>query len=113
MLLPSIVSAAPNPFDSGVKLVTDVSQNAGITSTQKLPDIIGKIINVGLTFLGIIFLVLMLYAGFLWMTARGDEKQVEKAIDMIKQAILGLVVIVAAYAISNFVLSSLVNVTQS
>ncbi len=111
-LLPSIALAQNNPFTAGKNLVNNVSNQAGITSSQDLPTIIGRIINALLTFLGLIFLVLVLYAGFLWMTAQGDDKQVEKARNMIKQSIIGLVVIVAGYAISNFVLTSLVNVTQ-
>lgn len=110
-LLPSIAMAQNSPFTAGKNLVNSVSQNAGITSSSDLPTIIGRIINALLTFLGLIFLVLVLYAGFLWMTAQGDGKQVDKAKDMLKQAVIGLVVIVAGYAISNFVLSSLVNVT--
>lgn len=111
-LLPSIAMAqGTNPFTAGKNLVNSVSNNAGITSSSDLPTIIGRIINALLTFLGLIFLVLVLYAGFLWMTAQGEDKQVTKAKEMLKQAIIGLVVIVAGYAISNFVLSSLVNVT--
>jgi hypothetical protein len=114
-LLPGVVMAQGNPnspFTRGQVLVNNVSNSAGITSSQDLPTIIGRIINVLLTFLGIIFLILLLYAGFLWMTAQGEEKQVDKARAMIKQSIIGMVVIVAGYAISNFVLVSLVNVTS-
>jgi hypothetical protein len=46
------------------------------------------------------------------MTAQGDSKKVDSARSMITQAIIGLIVIVAGFAISNFVLGSLVNVTQ-
>ena len=112
-LLPMVASAqSPNPFLSGQNLVNNVSNSAGISTSASLPVIIGRIINVLLTFLGIIFLVLVLYAGFLWMTAQGDSKQVDKAKAMIQQSIIGLVVIVAGYAISNFVLTALVNVTN-
>jgi len=56
-------------------------------------------------------LILLIYAGFLWMTAQGDDKLVTKAKDIIRQAVIGLIVIIAAFSISNFVLSSLVNVS--
>lgn len=101
-----------NPFTTGQKLASDVGNSAGIASSTPLPLIIGRIVNAALGFLGVIFLVLLLYAGFLWMTAQGDEKGVTKAKDIIKQAIIGLIVIVAGFAISNFVLGSLVNVTS-
>ncbi len=113
VLLPTQVFAAPNPFDTAKNLTGNVAESAGVQGSNKgLPEIVGSIINVALGFLGIVFLVLLLYAGFLWMTAQGDGKKVDKARDMITQAVIGLVIIVAAFAISNFVLSSLVNVTQ-
>jgi TRAP-type C4-dicarboxylate transport system permease small subunit len=92
--------------------LTKLGTTAGITGGGKtLPEIIGSIVNVVLGFLGIVFLVLLLYAGFMWMTAQGDDKKVDKARAMISQSVIGLVIIVAAYAISTFVLGSLVNVT--
>ncbi len=103
---------AQSPFERGAALVNGIGVNATGGSPQPLERILGNIINAVLGFLGIVFLILLLYAGFLWMTAQGEEKQVTKAKDIIKQAVIGLIVIVAAFAISNFVLSSLVNVTR-
>ncbi|PIR92378.1 hypothetical protein COU01_01910, partial [Candidatus Falkowbacteria bacterium CG10_big_fil_rev_8_21_14_0_10_44_15] len=60
--------------------------------------------------LGIIFLVLVLYAGFLWMTAAGNEDQVTKAKSILTTSIIGIVIIVAAYAIVTFVLDAILNV---
>jgi heme/copper-type cytochrome/quinol oxidase subunit 2 len=110
-LLPGKVLATDNPFNTAANLAQNTAGSAGITSTRTLPEIIGLLINVVLGFLGIVFLVLLLYAGFLWMTAAGDEQKVKKARDMIFQAVIGLVIVVAAFAISSFVLGSLVNVT--
>lgn len=112
LALPATVMAAENPFNQARQLTNSVGDTAGISTSQTLPGMAGSIINVVLGFLGILLLFYMLYAGFLWMTAGGDEKKVTKAIDIIKQAIIGLVIIVAAFAISNFVLGSLVNVSQ-
>lgn len=79
------------------------------TETDKVTinTIVGKIITTALSLLGVIFLVLMIYGGFLWMTARGDEGQVTKAKDLMQAAIIGLVVVISAYAISYFVISTL------
>ena len=74
---------------------------AGSASAESLA---GKIINVFFGVLGIIFLVLMLYGGFLWMTGRGIEERVTKAKDLITQAVIGIVIILAAYAITEFVI---------
>lgn len=112
-LLPTAVLAAAleNPFEAGKKLVKTVGTEAKISSETSLEQIIGKIINVALSFLGIFFLGLMLYGGFRWMNSQGDDAEVKKAKDLIRNAIIGLVVIVAAFAISNFVLGSLAGIT--
>lgn len=65
--------------------------------------VIADIVKTLLSLLGIIFLVLTVYAGFLWMTAAGDPKQVDKAKDIIKMAVIGLAVILLAYSITLFV----------
>jgi hypothetical protein len=56
-----------------------------------------------LALVGTIFFVLTIYAGILWMTARGDDKKVEKSIDIIRSSIIGLAVTLAAYSITYFV----------
>ena len=72
--------------------------------TSKTPsEIIGKIIGAGLAFIGILFFILMIYGGFLWMTARGNEQQVEKAKNLIISAVIGLVIVLSAYAITSYI----------
>jgi hypothetical protein len=78
------------------------------TDTTNTPEkIISTIINVVLGFLGVIFLFLIIYAGFMWMTARGNEQQLDKAKDTLTAAIIGLIIIASAYAISYFVVSKI------
>ena len=72
-----------------------------------LSIIIGTVIQMALSLLGVIFLVLMLYAGYHWMTAQGEEEKVEKAKDTITRAIIGLVIVIGSYAIWAFVFSKL------
>jgi magnesium-transporting ATPase (P-type) len=60
---------------------------------------IGTILGYLLTFLGVIFLCLVIYGGYIWMTARGNEQEVEKAKNILKNVIIGLIIILAAYAI--------------
>ncbi len=62
---------------------------------------IGYIIGIILSLLGIIFLILMLYGGFVWMKARGKEEDVEKAKKIIQNALIGLVIVLGAYIIAN------------
>lgn len=69
---------------------------------------VGEIIGLILSFIGIIFLGLTVYAGFLWMTAQGNAGQVDKAKDLLINAIIGLVIVTAAYSITIFVGNQLV-----
>lgn len=69
---------------------------------------VGDIVALLLSFVGIIFLILTVYAGFLWMTAQGNSSQVEKAKDLLINAIIGLVIVSAAYSITLFVGNQLV-----
>lgn len=81
-----------------------VAATAGFGSAS-VYEIIGTIINVFLGALGVVFLLLVLYAGFLWMTAGGDDKQVEKARKMLINATVGLVIVLSSYGIATFVVN--------
>ncbi len=110
MLSPSFVHAATGTLTNGLKLVN----NAGYSTTTNESSIrtyVGSIINAVLGLLGTVFLVLLVYGGYLWMTAGGNEEDVGKAKKLIAQAILGLAVIMGAYAISYFVTSKLETAT--
>lgn len=72
--------------------------------------IIGRVIGVALSLVGIVLFVIILHAGFLWMTAGGDSKRVTDARARILNSIIGLIIIVAAYAIAGFVLNSIAGV---
>lgn len=91
----------------------DAVQVSSGLGNQPLEQTLGMLINVLLGLLGIIFLVLVIYAGFLWMTAGGDEKAVAKAKSIMITAVIGLVILLSAYAISSFVLDQLISATGS
>ena len=63
----------------------------------------GQIIGFALSFVGILFLGLVIYAGLMWMTAQGAEAQVTKAKDLLINAVIGLIIVFAAYALTTFV----------
>ncbi|MEI7620715.1 MAG: hypothetical protein WCJ57_04075, partial [Candidatus Falkowbacteria bacterium] len=93
---------------SGITSQTDtLRDSAGFDQNMALDDIIALIIRVALSILGIIFLVLLVLAGYQWMTAGGNEKEVEGAQARIKTAVIGLVIVLAAYAITSFVFARL------
>ena len=70
-------------------------------------DTVGSIINVILGFLGVIFVVLIIYGGFIWMTAQGSEEKVGDARKIIVNSSLGLAVVMLAYLITWFVVYQL------
>lgn len=115
-LVPAItfaqVTPGTPPFQAANTQLDQIGSAAGInTGSRNVYQIAGRLINVVLGFLGIILLGYFLYAGFLWMTSGGSDDKAEEARTMIKNAVIGLIIIVSAFAISNFVLGSLVNVT--
>lgn len=85
----------------------------GIGQTASLESVIGGIIQGALALVGVIFLALTVYGGYLWMLAREDEAQAEKAMQIIKMAVIGLAVVLAAYAITFFVVSRLTGATTA
>lgn len=76
-----------------------------------IPVIAGQTINTLLGLLGIIFVVLIVYSGYLWMTAGGNEEQVGTAKDILKNAIIGVLLILAAYSITIFILRTFMSST--
>lgn len=103
LFLPVFVFAADTNLSS-------VGTGGGFADTD-LMTIIGRIINAFLSILGIICLVLFIYAGAIWMTAGGDDKKVEKARKILTNAVIGLVITLSAYAISTFILNLLTDAT--
>ncbi len=91
--------------------LTDIGTALGGTQSD-LPTLVGAIINVLLSVLGIVFVILVVYAGFLYLTSQGETKNVDKAKKLLTQSVIGLVIIVAAYAISSFVIDALVTVSE-
>lgn len=63
----------------------------------------GQIVGVVLSFVGVVFLALMIYAGISWMTAAGNEQQVTKAKTLMVNATIGIIIVFAAYAITSFI----------
>jgi len=85
-----------------------------ISGTPVLPqtDLIGiifKIIQYVLAFVGVVAVVIIIYGGFLWMTARGNDEQVNKAKKVLVNGLIGLIVILLSYAIVQFVVGPLLN----
>jgi hypothetical protein len=101
IMLPMAVFA-----QSGDYGLTETAGAAGLPSETSLPTIVGNVIGTALSMIGVLFFVLMVYGGVLWMTARGDETVAKKALGTIIAASIGMVIILASYALTNFVFST-------
>ena len=77
-------------------------------NTDFLATKVGQLIGTVLAFVGVLFLILMIYAGLMWMTAGGNEQTVDKSKTLIINAIIGLVIVLAAYGLTSFVGNNLI-----
>ena len=94
--------------DWGINDFTNSNINLG---SKPLRDTIGGVVNIVLGFLGILATLIILLGGFKWMTSQGNTEKVDEAKKLIGAGIVGLVIILTAYAISRFILGSLYNET--
>ncbi|MDD2758446.1 MAG: pilin [Patescibacteria group bacterium] len=92
-------------------LTGGIAQKAGYEVGQdeySLSRTVGSIIKSVLSVIGVIFLVLTIYAGVLWMTAAGNEEKVTKATGIIKAAVIGLIIVVLSYGVTALVMNFVV-----
>ena len=105
--LPLGVSAQQADVQGGLDVV---GETTGLGSED--PRIIAaRLIRTSITFLGVIAVVIVLYAGFVWMTAAGDEEKVTKAKKILISGGIGLMIILMSWSITTFVISSLLKAT--
>jgi hypothetical protein len=97
---------------AGPDLGRSYPEATGLGSTD-IRITVAKIIRVAMSLLGIIALVVILIGGFTWMTAGGNDEKVGEAKKWIFSGIIGMVIILSAFAISTFVINSLIAATVS
>jgi hypothetical protein len=97
-------------FFGGTLTGEDFASTAGLGEAD-LVETIAQIIRVALGFLGVIAVVIILLGGFKWMTAGGNDDKVKDAKKLIFSGIIGLVIIISAFAIASFVISSIISAT--
>jgi len=99
VLTPAVALAADWGLNYGADLVG--------ASTKDVRESAIDIVNIVLGVLGIIAVIIVLWGGFTWMTAMGNEEKVTKARQILTAGIIGLIIVMAAYAIARFVISQL------
>jgi len=89
--------------EQGLYPITETVRKTANFSDMPIENIIASVIKLILGFLAVVFIILMITAGFKWMTAQGNEEQVTQSLSTIRAAIIGLIVVLGSYAITYFV----------
>ncbi|MFA6424323.1 MAG: pilin [Candidatus Magasanikbacteria bacterium] len=103
----SAVETGPITVDS---LGISYGGETGLSSTD-VRTTIARVIRVVMSLLGIVAVVIVLIGGFKWMTAGGNDEQVGEAKKWLFSGVIGLVIILSAYALASFVIKQLVTAT--
>lgn len=113
-IISSTSVSAANMWDTQIGSTGQNSIGTAFGGGQpNIKSTIYQIINTSLTLLAIIFVVLAVVAGFIWMTSMGDPKKVETAMAYLKNAVIGLVIILASKGFTIFVLRKMLEVTSN
>ncbi len=95
--------------------LSEAAREGGLISGSGQPpsiqQVTGQIIGGVLAFVGVIFLILTIYGGITWMTAGGNEEKIKKAKGLIVNSIIGVIIILAAYTIVNYIFASITATT--
>ncbi|MFA4941375.1 MAG: hypothetical protein WC582_02110 [Patescibacteria group bacterium] len=94
--------------------ISEVGEKAfgGETPENDVRIIVANSIKVFLGFLGIVFLVLLVSAGWKYMKSSGNEDQVHEAVSQIQTAVIGLLIVMSAYAIANYITTCVLDLTN-
>lgn len=103
----SAVMEIQDPF----KEATDIAYGSS-SEPLDVRIMVVRIINVFLTLLATIFFVLIVIAGFQWLTAGGSPEKTKAAMGRIKNAIIGLIIVTISWSISFFILQRLIAISQ-
>ncbi|MFW5888251.1 MAG: pilin [Patescibacteria group bacterium] len=112
--LPNSLSVAQADFwddQTGMDQVGEKFGEGG-DEPEDVRNIIVDIIRIALSFLALIFLILTVMAGYKWMTASGNEDRIKEAKSQLSHAIIGLLIVLSALAITEFILEAFIDATD-
>ena len=109
LLMPFFVLAETMPKDSKYGVTEVYNNTPSVSMGERDPQaLVQTIVRSVLSFVGVVFFLLMVYAGFTWIKARDNSGEVDKAKDIIESALYGIIIVTMAYAISEFIFGQLV-----
>ena len=101
------VGAVTPPMQEGL----DMFRTESGASTAELPAIIGRIVKIVISLLGLVAAIIIILGGFQWMTSGGNEEKIAGAKKLMINGLIGMVLVILAYAIASFVITQLTVVT--
>jgi len=105
LILPCLVFAG-NDIETNLKNLGSAGGYDTSGGDTQISEMAGTIVSAALGLLGVVFIILFIFGGYKWMMARGNEQDVEESKDIMKNAVIGLIIVVGAYAIWSFILLS-------
>ncbi|MCX6781761.1 MAG: pilin [Candidatus Magasanikbacteria bacterium] len=107
----NIVKAADDPYG-----LSTAGSQSGLASNQisagatggSIPKVLGSLVSIALSLVGVYFFILILFAGFTWMTAAGSQEKVGAAKSRLQSAVIGLVIVLSAYTITIFIFDTFI-----
>jgi len=108
-----IVTQATNPLPSSAQVSLDQATKGLDVFTKDGTKItavafVANAVKTLLSIVGIIMVIMIIWGGFIWMTAGGDEAKVKKGKDIIVNTTIGLIIVLSAYIITYFVTQTIV-----
>lgn len=102
----------PKNFGLAMLAFPDIGQELGLSAAEP-KDIVVNILRLVLQYLPLVAVVMIILGGLRWMTAGGDEEKVSKAKHTLSAAVVGMVIVLLAWAIVNFLVDSTLDVTNT
>lgn len=101
----TLVSSVPTAFASLISAQDNPSEIAGATGgTGSIRELVLKVLNYALGFLGLIAVMMVIYGGFLYVTSAGEQEGVDKGKKILQYSLIGIIIILLSFAIVNTVL---------
>ena len=95
----------------GFEELKDFGEDLGYAKEKSIIEIVTEIIKIVLRLLGLVGVILVIYGGFMWMTSAGNEEKLKKAKTILRVAIIGLAIVLLAYAIVYWIFEKLMYIT--